>query len=361
MNATPSGTPPRLHPVAAIVLAAGAGTRMKSDLPKVLHRVAGRPMVWHVLAAVAGGGIDPSRTVIVTGDRAAEVEASIRADWPGAGHAFETQSDRRGTGHATLVARAACAPDAATVIVAYGDTPLLQAATVARLVHRHVDAGARVTLVTGDMADPAGYGRIVRAGDGGVVAIVEDRDASPAERGIREVNSGFCAFDAAWMWERLPSVPAAANGEIYLTALAGIAAREGGGRVATLRLDDVFETVGVNSRTQLAEAEAALRRRTVSRWLGAGVTFEDPDTAYVGPEATIGPDTVIAPNVHLRGATRVGARCTIGPDAILDGATVGDGAVVVASVVRHACVPPGTSVGPFAVVGEGRVGAGVSQ
>ena len=347
--------PPRSRPethVAAVVLAAGAGTRMRSDTHKVLHRVAGRPMIWHVLAAVSNAGIASSRTAVVVGDRAAEVEAAIRADWPDAGHAFAVQVHRLGTGHATLVARPLVADDASTVVVAYGDTPLLQADTVARLVAAHNAANARVTLVTGDMADPTGYGRIIRDAAGHVVAIVEERDATPAQRAVREVNSGFCAFDAAWMWSTLPSIAPAANGEIYLTALAGIAAHEGPGRVATLHLDDVFETVGVNSRAQLAEAEAALRRRIVDGWLDAGVTFQDPATAYVEPEVTIAPDTVIAPNVHLRGATRVGARCTIGPNAILDDAVVGDGATVIASVVRHATIPAGAVIGPFATVGS---------
>ena len=334
---------------------------MRSDTHKVLHRVAGRPMIWHVLAAVANAGIAPSRTAVVVGDRAADVEAAIRADWPGAGLAFAVQAQRLGTGHATLVARRQVAVDASTVVVAYGDTPLLQAETVARLVEAHHAANARVTLVTGDMPDPTGYGRIIRDAVGHVVAIVEERDATPAQRAIREVNSGFCAFDAAWMWSTLPSVPPAANGEIYLTALAGIAANEGPGGVATLHLNDVFETVGVNSRAQLAEAEAALRRRVVDRWLEAGVTFEDPATAYVGLEAIIAPDTVIAPNVHLRGTTRVGARCTIGPNTILEDAIVGDGATITASVVRYATIPPGASVGPFATVGEARRVADMSQ
>ena len=334
---------------------------MQSDTHKVLHRVAGRPMIWHVLAAIAGAGIGTSRTAIVVGDRATEVEAAIRADWPDAGHAFAVQSERRGTGHATLIARPFVDPDASTVVVAYGDTPLLQAGTVARLVEAHRAAGARVTLVTGDMADPTGYGRIIRDPSGHVTAIVEDRDATPSQRAIREVNSGFCAFDAGWMWATLPAVAPAANGEIYLTALAGIAAHEGRGRVATLHLDDVFETVGVNSRTQLAEAETALRRRLVDHWLECGVTFEDPATAYVGADATISPDSVIAPNVHLRGATRIGAHCTIGPNAILEDAVVGDGATIIASVVRRATIPPGASVGPFATVVEGRGATDMSQ
>jgi bifunctional UDP-N-acetylglucosamine pyrophosphorylase/glucosamine-1-phosphate N-acetyltransferase len=334
---------------------------MRSSTHKVLHRVAGRSMIWHVLAAVATAGIAPSRTVVVVGDRAPDVETAIRGDWPGAGHSFAVQAERLGTGHATLVARPYVVEGASTVVVAYGDTPLLQADTVARLVRTHHAANARVTLVTGDMADPTGYGRIIRDGAGEVVGIVEERDATIAQRAIREVNSGFCAFDAEWMWETLPTVAPAANGEIYLTALAGIAAHEGRGRVATLHLEDVFETVGVNSRAQLAEAEAALRRRIVDRWLEAGVTFEDPTTAYVGPEAIISPDTVIAPNVHLRGATRVGARCTIGPNTILEDANVGDGATIVASVVRHATIPADASVGPFATVGAARRQSDMSQ
>ncbi len=345
-EASPSSPSP--DRVGAVVLAAGSGTRMRSSLHKVLHPVVGRTMLWHVLEAVRGAGVLPSSTVIVVGDRAGQVVASVDQDRAGAGYTYAEQAERLGTGHATLVARPQVKGNPSTIVVAYGDTPLLQASTVERLLRTHHETGALVTLVTGVVDDPSGYGRIVRDPEtGDVTGIVEHRDATPEQRAIREINSGFCAFDAAWMWANLPLVPTAPNGEIYLTTLAELASREDPRLVATTVLDDVFETVGVNTRLQLAEAEARLRRRLVLQMIGAGVTCEDPATVYLEPGVEIGEETVIRANTHLRGTTRVGRGCIIGPNAILTDATVGDGAMVVASVIDGVAVAPGTSVGPF--------------
>lgn len=345
-EASPSSSP--LESVTAVVLAAGSGTRMRSCLHKVLHPVVGRTMLWHVLEAVRGAGVLPSSTVIVVGDRADQVVASVDQDRPGAGYAFAEQAERLGTGHATLVARPQVKGNPSTIVVAYGDTPLLQASTVDRLLRTHHETGALVTLVTGVLDDPSGYGRIVRDPETGfVTGIVEHRDATPQQRAIREINSGFSAFDATWMWANLPLVPPAPNGEIYLTALAELASREDPPRVATTVLEDVVETVGVNTRLQLAEAEARLRQRLVLQMIDGGVTCEDPATVYLEPGIDVGEETVIRANTHLRGRTRIGRGCIIGPNAILTDATIGDGATVVASVIDGVAVAPGASVGPF--------------
>ncbi len=347
-GAEASYSSPAREMVTAIVLAAGSGTRMRSSLHKVLHPVVGRTMLWHVLEAVSGAGVLPAATVIVVGDRSEQVVASVDQDRAGAGYAFAEQAARLGTGHATLVARPQVKGNPSTIVVAYGDTPLLQASTVERLLRTHHETGALVTLVTGVLDDPSGYGRIVRDPETGfVTGIVEHRDATPEQRAIREINSGFCAFDAAWMWANLPLVPTAPNGEIYLTTLAELASREDPRRVATTVLEDVFETVGVNTRLQLAEAEVRLRRRLVLQLIDGGVTCEDPATVYLEPGIEVGEETVIRANTHLRGRTRIGRGCVVGPNSILTDAIIGDRANVVASVIDGVAVAPGASVGPF--------------
>ncbi len=343
-----SHSSPPCETVSAIVLAAGSGTRMRSSLHKVLHPVVGRTMLWHVLEAVSGAGVLPVSTVIVVGDRSDQVVASVGQDRAGAGYAFAEQAERLGTGHATMVARPHVMGNPSTIVVAYGDTPLLQASTVERLLRTHRETGALVTLVTGVLDDPSGYGRIVRDPQTGyVTGIVEHRDATPEQRAIREINSGFCAFDATWMWANLPLVPPAPNGEIYLTTLAELASREDPRRVATTVLGDVFETVGVNTRLQLAEAEARLRRRLVLEMIDSGVTCEDPATVYMEPGIEVGEETVIRANTHLRGRTRIGRGCVVGPNSVLTDAIVGDGATVVASVIDGVSVDPGSQIGPF--------------
>jgi bifunctional UDP-N-acetylglucosamine pyrophosphorylase / glucosamine-1-phosphate N-acetyltransferase len=354
----PPATAPDEHGVAAVVLAAGKGTRMRSQRHKVLHAVAGRPMLWHVLTALREAGLAPDRTVVVVGDGAAAVRASVEAHFGAGAYRFVHQEPQLGTGHAVLVAREAIPPQAETVLVAYGDTPLLRAETVRRLLERHAAGAAPLTLVTGHLDDPGGYGRIVRcAGDGdgngdAVREIVEERDATEEQRRIREVNSGFCVFRAPWLWAHLPDVQPAPNGERYLTALPAVAVGAGA-EVATLVLEDVQETLGVNTRIQLAEAEAVLRRRIAIRLLESGVTLQDPATTYVDAGVEVGPDSVILANTHLGGATVVGRECVVGPNAIVRDSTIGDRCHVLASVVTGAILETEVAVGPFAHIRPG--------
>jgi bifunctional UDP-N-acetylglucosamine pyrophosphorylase/glucosamine-1-phosphate N-acetyltransferase len=302
-------------------------------------------------------GVPAERTCIVLGDGAADVRAGVEAEFGAGTYAFALQQPQLGTGHATLAARPAVPADARTVVVAYGDTPLLQRCTITRLCEAHRDSGARMTLVSGTLAEPTGYGRLVRDAAGRIAAVVEERDATPDQRRIAEVNSGFCAFDPGWLWARLPHVPPAANGEIYLTSLAALAAREGG--LATLALPDITETLGVNTRAQLAAAEAALRQRINLRLLDAGVTLRDPATTYVDAAVQVGPDTTILPNTHLLGSTIVGAGCEVGPNAVLRDSVVGSGCVVVASVLDGVVLEDEVTVGPFAHLRPGtRCGRG---
>lgn len=332
---------------AAIVLAAGKGTRMRSSRHKVLHRLAGKTMIWHVLNALASAGIPAERTIVVIGESGDDVRREVEAEFGAGQYPFVWQEHPLGTGHATLAAREAVPVGAQTLLVAYGDTPLLQPATILRLLDLHRHGGAAVTLVTGEMHDPGTYGRIVRGADGAIKAVVEARDATAEQRQLGEVNSGFCAFQAGWLWETLPAVPRAANGEIYLTALAGLAAA-GRRPVSTLVMDDITETVGVNTRRQLADAEQRLRQRVTDQLMDSGVTVQDPASTYVDAGVRCGPDTVILANTHLQGATVIGSDCTIGPNAIIRDSVVGDRCRVLASVMDRSALEDDVTVGPFA-------------
>ena len=335
---------------AAIVLAAGKGTRMKSARHKVLHKLAGKSMVWHVLSALAGAGFTPERTTIVLGEGAEEVRAEIERCFPNRNFRFALQAERLGTGHAVLTARAAVPQDAETVLVAYGDTPLLRAETVTALLTQRArdDAqGFPVTLVTGVLEHPQDLGRIVREGDGSVRAIVEERDATPEQRAIKEINSGFCAFRATWMWQELPEVRPARNGEIYLTALAERAVVSGAGAGA-LVVQEISEAIGVNTRAQQAEAEAILRRRIATRLMAEGVTVQDPATTYVDAGVEVGQDSVLYAGTHLLGETRIGAACEIGPNSYIRDSVIADRCRVFLSVLDGAELEGEVRVGPFA-------------
>lgn len=342
------------HLPAAIVLAAGKGTRMRSTRHKVLHTLAGKSMLWHVLAALREGGIPASYTTIVVGDSAAAVIASVEAASGQGTYHFAMQHEQRGTGHATLQAQPYVPSGASVVLIAYGDTPLLRAETVRALLAHHHQAQAAITLTTGVLDEPYGYGRIVRDSGGRLCEIVEERDATPAQRAIREVNSGFCCVDGAWLWQALPHVPPAPNGEFYLTSLAGMAVAAGK-PVATLQLPDVLETVGVNTRAQLAEAEASLRQRINRGLMDSGVTLQDPATTYIEAGVEIGADTVVYANTHLRGKTAIGRDCVIGPNAIVQDSRIGDGCRIVASVLDQATLANAVTAGPFAHLRPGTV------
>lgn len=332
---------------------------MRSARHKVLHQLAGQSMLWHVLTALREAGIAPDRTTVVIGDSAAGVRDEVERCFPAGNYHFAVQEQQLGTGHATLQARPHVPLDTDTIVVAYGDTPLLRAGTVRSLLSTHRSHGKPVTLVTGRLDDPQDLGRIVRDNRDEIAAIVEARDATEAQRAIREVNSGFCAFSASWLWDHLDLVAPAPNGEIYLTALAGIAVASGHGAGA-LVLDDVVETVGVNTRAQQASAEAKLRHRLVDAHMESGVTFQDPATAYLDAGVQIGPDTVVLANTHLMAGTRIGAGCVVGPNAIVRASIISDRCRVFASVLDGAELEEDVSVGPFAHLRPGaRCGRGV--
>jgi bifunctional UDP-N-acetylglucosamine pyrophosphorylase/glucosamine-1-phosphate N-acetyltransferase len=322
---------------------------MKSDLPKVLHPLAGRPMLEYVLDAARA--LEPAALVVVVGEGAGQVQRALGDDIT-----YARQAEQLGTGHAVQQARDAVAGRADTVLVLYGDTPLIHPGTLRRMVAEHEATGAVATILTFRPADPTGYGRIVRHGHTGrVEAIVEDKQATPEQRTIDEVNSGLLCFRDDWLWSCLNHLERQPGGEYYLTDLIGIAGNGGpaGGLVAALQASDPLEAMGIDHRAKLARAAAELQRRINERWMLAGVTMIDPKTTYVDAGVEIAPDTVILPNTMLEGATRIGRDCTIGPGSIVRDSTIGDGCRVEMSVVEHAVMEAGSDVGPFGHLRKG--------
>jgi bifunctional UDP-N-acetylglucosamine pyrophosphorylase/glucosamine-1-phosphate N-acetyltransferase len=336
--------------VRPLILAAGVGKRMRSALPKVLHRICGRPMIHYVVAAVAGAGLD--RPVVVVGRGADAVRAEV-----GDAAIFVEQREQRGTGHAVMVGLEALQDADGPVLVVYGDLPLLKAATLRRLIAHHLDVLPGLTVLTAHVSDPSGYGRIVRDAGGDVARIVEEADASEAERAIREINAGTYLFDAALLREALSHVhPANAQREYYLTDVVAWAL-SGGARVDALAADDPTEVLGVNSRRDLARAEAAMRARLLDRLMDAGVTILDPPTTYVHADVTVGEDTIIHPGTSLEGATRIGRGCVIGPQARLVDAVIGEGVTITASTIVESSMGEGSRIGPYSHLRPGtRVG-----
>jgi bifunctional UDP-N-acetylglucosamine pyrophosphorylase/glucosamine-1-phosphate N-acetyltransferase len=329
---------------AAIVLAAGKGTRFHSDMAKVLHPLAGRTMLRWVLESLRPLALD--RVVVVVGHQAAAVAAeAAAADL--AGLVIVEQADQRGTGHAVRSVFEAGALDGVDrVLVLPGDTPLLDAAALAALA----EADAPSAMLTARLADPAGYGRVLRAADGRVERVVEHRDATDAERAVDEVNAGMYAFPADALRRALDGLGADnAQGELYLTDVVAPLAAEG---LAAVEASPAAVS-GVNDRAQLAAAAALLRGRINERLLLAGVTLVDPDRTYVGAEVEIAADAVILPNTHLEGRTRIGRGATVGPDSRLVDAVVEDGATVAYSVLLGASIGPGATVGPFSYLRPG--------
>lgn len=304
-------------PLGAIVLAAGRSTRFRSQKGKLVHPFGGRPLIQWSLSAVREIGAEP--IVVVVGHGADAVKAAC-----GPGPSFVYQHEQHGTGHAVLMAEPLMRSFAGDLLVLYPDVPLLRAETLRRMVEAHRAIGAAVTVTTAELADPFGWGRIVRR-DGKVAGIVEERDATPTQRGIREVNVGFYCAQPEFLFSALNGVrPDNDQGEIYLTDIVA-AAVTAGAAIADVQVD-VAEVGQINSRKELADLERVLFESIRARWMDAGVTFVDPATAYVEPEVTIGRDTIIGPNVQLRGRTVIGEDCRFDGTALLTDTVVGDGA-----------------------------------
>jgi len=334
---------PRSRPLAVVILAAGLGTRMKSDVPKVLHEVCGRPMLAYVLDAAHD--VVPERIVVVTGVDHDAVAALLPA-----GCERVIQQQRLGSGDALRVGMQPLESFAGDVLVLVGDAPLVDGPALAAIMSAHERSAADATVTTVVLDDPLHYGRIVRDEDGAVVRIVEARDATPEQRAIREINVGFYVFDAADLRRLLPRLQTDnAQGELYLTDLVELLLDEGG-QVAGYALPDPETALAINSRVELAAVNAVVRRRVLERLMLAGVTVVDPSGTYVDWGVEVGRDTVLHPGTHLVGHTQVGAACRIGPGAYLEDAFVGDRARVVSSHLYQCVVSSGCSVGPFAYI-----------
>jgi bifunctional UDP-N-acetylglucosamine pyrophosphorylase/glucosamine-1-phosphate N-acetyltransferase len=338
--------------ITAIILAAGQGTRMKSALPKMLHPLCGRPMVLHALDAAREASTETP--VAVVGHGSDRVRGSV-----GAAARFVVQDEQLGTGHAVLQAESLVRGESDLIMVTYGDMPLLRAETLRSLVDQQQANSGPITLLTVVANNPRGFGRIVRGPDGTVAAIVEQAAATPEQLQIRELNVGAYCFRADWLWDALHRIPVSQKGEYYLTDTVALAV-DAGLPVQAVVHDDIAETIGINTRVDLADAEAALRRRINREHMLAGISIVDPATAYIDVGVTIGRDTVIFPGTALQGGTSIGEGCLIGPNTIIREAKIGNNCKILASVLEGAVVEDGVDMGPYAHLRKGaHLAAGV--
>lgn len=346
--------------LAVVVLAAGEGTRMRSSKPKVLHELAGRSLVGHAVSAAAG--LEPDHLIVVIGHGRERVAAHLAELSAG----LETpitpvvQPEQLGTGHAVRCAMAELpAQFSGTVLVSYADVPLLDTATLRLLAQSHAAAGNVITMLTTNLDDPTGYGRVLRDATGAVTGVVEHADATGEQRALTEINSGVYAFDAKVLADALMRIsPHNAQGELYLTDVLGIAGSDGR-PVGALECADRWLVTGINDRAQLAEAGAELNRRLARRAMLAGVTMVDPATTWLDVDVELGRDVVLAPNVQLHGRCVIADGARIGPDCTLTDVAVGAGASVVRTHGSSSEIADGATVGPFAYLRPGsKLGAG---
>jgi bifunctional UDP-N-acetylglucosamine pyrophosphorylase / glucosamine-1-phosphate N-acetyltransferase len=339
MNQSDSSEPPSTGDrLGVVILAAGQGTRMRSRLPKVLHPVAGLPMVRQVVEL--GRGVDPASIVLVVGHAAEQVIAAA-----GDGVSVVHQTEQLGTGHAVLQAREALRGRSDLVVILLGDTVLVRPETIRSMVA----AARRATLVllTAVVEDTTGYGRVKRDREGRIVGFVELRDDIPEHEALREIWGGVMVARAEWLWEHVGRLPPGATGEIFLPDLVTVAAAQGLA-VDAVRLEDPSEVWGINTQAQLADANRILLERIRRRWLEAGVRMLDPGSVYVESTVELEPDVVVHPNTHLQGATRIGAGTEVGPNSIVRDSIIGRGCRVVASMLEEARVGDAVTIGPFA-------------
>ena len=338
---------------AVVVLAAGAGTRMKSDRQKTLHEIGGRSLLSHSLHAAAG--VAPTHLVAVVGHQRDQVSPAVEriAEQMHVEIRQAIQEEQNGTGHAVQVGLSAIPDFDGTVVVTNGDVPLLTPETLQALVDKHESEHAAVTVLSLEFDNPTGYGRIIRGEAGDVLEIVEEKDATDEQRRVREVNSGVFAFDGAVLRDALARVtPDNAQGEFYITDVLGIA-RGDGRKVAAFVAPDARELAGVNDRVQLAEAGKELNRRLVERAMRAGATVIDPATTWIGVEVEIGRDVVIYPNTQLWGSTVIGDGAEIGPETTLTDMEVGARAKVVRTQGELGVIGEEANVGPFTYIRPG--------
>lgn len=327
--------------ITSLILAAGKGTRMKSKLPKVLHPVAGKAMVERVLDTVKTVGTERNIVIVGFGGEAVQAYLGEQAE-------FVVQQEQKGTGHAVKQAKPLLGTYEGTILLLCGDTPLVTKESLDALLAEHEKTGAAATVLTAHMVDPTGYGRIIRdEATGKVLRIVEQKDGKPEELAVQEINTGMYAFDSQKLWPCLEQLSDDnAQGELYITDVVGILVNQGD-RVSAYMMTNEEESLGVNSRAQLAEAERILRNRTNRHFMDQGVTIIDPNNTYIAPEVTIGADTVIHPGTILEGNTVIGEGCEIGPHSRFTNVVVGDGAVIHFTYAHDCEVKAGADIGPY--------------
>lgn len=340
--------------VSVVILAAGLGTRMKSAMAKVLHRAGGASLVEHVIQA-ASSIARPEQIVAVVGHQAARVRKEVEH----LGTRFQEQTEQLGTGHALKTCAGLPGLGSGRIVVLYGDCPLLSPATLQRLMKAHAEHGCAATVITTHLANPTGYGRILRDEQGRVGAIVEEKAATPGQKQVTEINSGIYCFEAELLWQHLGRVqPNAASGEFYLTDVVELL-RESGHATVPLVVEDPNEILGINTRVELADADRIFRERKVRELMLAGVTVERPETVTVDAGVKVGQDTIIGPFVQLLGRTVIGADCAVGACSILENASLADGAKVHPfCVIQDSQLGPGAEAGPYARL---RMGAAVEE
>ncbi|MFU8770984.1 MAG: bifunctional UDP-N-acetylglucosamine diphosphorylase/glucosamine-1-phosphate N-acetyltransferase GlmU [Anaerolineales bacterium] len=337
--------------ITPVILAAGQGTRMRSDLPKVLHPLLGKPMVWYAIQTAQE--VSDERAVMVIGHGGEEVRRAV-----GQVVEFVVQEPQLGTAHAVKQAEPLLRGSTDLVLVTCADMPLLQADTLKSLVQAHLVRGQSqgkwtpITLLTVSTDEARGFGRIIRTQDGDVQAIIEESEATPEQLQIKELNAGVYCFSAEWLWDALERISLSSKGEYFLTDLAALAVSDGFNPQA-LTAADLTEVIGINTRLHLAEAEAVLRKRKNQALMQSGVTLVDPATAYIEAEVEIGRDTVIWPNTFLQGNTSIGVSCTIGPNSIVRNSRIGDRSQVFASTLEGALVEEDVDIGPYAHLRKG--------
>lgn len=326
--------------VSAVILAAGQGTRMKSKLAKVLHPVAGKPMVEYGVELAAAAEVD--KTVLVIGKQGEQVRAVLRERVM-----YAEQPQARGTGDAVKCAREILQGQTAHVLVFYADMPLLQAETLTALLDKHIETNATLSMLTLMSDDAMGFGRIVRDESAKPLRIVEQVEATPQQLEIRELNPGVYCFNAEWLWQNLAQLkPSPKKGEYYLTDLLEIAVTQRV-MIATETITDGSQAIGINTRAHLAQAERVMRARICERVMENGATLLDPASTYIDAGVEIGQDTVILPNTYLQGTTRIGSDCRIGPNAIIRDSIIGDACTIGPSVIEESTLEEHVDMGPF--------------
>lgn len=329
----------------AIILAAGQGQRMKSDLPKPLHKVCGVPMVKLIVDNVCAAGFD--RVYLVVGHAGEQVRQAVPDI------EYVVQEEQLGTGHAVDQCRQVLTDFDGPVLVTYADTPLFRAETFKAILDFHQKQRAAATVITAEFADPTGYGRVIRDDQGYIERIVEDKDASEAEQQIKEINTGTYCFDSKLLFKYLAEItPDNAQAEYYLPDVIPLMIRDGHTAAAYL-LEDPEESIGVNDRVQLAQADRILRERICREHMLNGVTIINPEQTYIEPNCEIGRDTVIYPNTYLQRGTKIGNSCLVGPNVRLDAAELGDHVTIEQSIVLESSIGSETTVGPFAYIRPG--------